>query len=96
VKRLVAVAHQASALAKCGRERVEDVHGWIEPLCESLVAAPRLIQFIGFPFKSGEDSLRRIAAFDLSSEWVGSKVFAGLLLVLFQGLFEDWLKIRSG
>jgi hypothetical protein len=96
VTRLVSVAHQSSALAKCGRERAEDIHGWIKPLGESLISAPRSIQFIGFPFKYGEDGLRRIAAFDLSSEGVGGQVFAGLLLILFQGLFEDWLKVWSG
>ena len=77
------MAHQAGALAKRGRERGEDIHGRIEPLSESLVATPRLIQFVGFPFKYGEDSSRRIAAFYLSRERVGSQIFASLLLILF-------------
>ena len=72
VTSLVAVAHQADALAKCGRERAKNIHGRIEPLCKSLIAALRLIQFIGFPFKYGEDGLRRGAGIDLCSEWVGS------------------------
>ena len=96
VTRLVSVAHQANALAKCGRERGEDIYGWIEPLSESLIAAPRLMEFVGLPFKYGEDGFGRIAGFDLSSERVGSQVFASLLLILFQGLFEDWLKVWSG
>ena len=77
------VAHQASALAKRGRESAEDIHGWIEPLSELIVATPGLIQFVGFPFKYGEDSSGRIAAFYLSSERVGKNIFAGLLLILF-------------
>jgi hypothetical protein len=98
VTRLVAEAHQNSALENYGRERAEDIQGWIEPLSESLirVAAPRSIRFVDFPFKYGEDGFRRVAACYLNSEWVGSQVFAGLVLILFQGLFEDWLKVWSG
>lgn len=92
VTRLVAAAHHANALTKCGGERGEDIHGWTEPLSESLISAPRSIQLIGFPFKYGDDGLRSIAAFDLSKEGVSSQVLAGLLLVLSQGLFEDRLK----
>ena len=77
------VAHQASALAKSGRERIEDIHGWVKPLGQSFIAAPRLIQFIGFPFKYGEDCFGRIAAVDLSSKRVGSQIFASLLFILF-------------
>ena len=96
VTRLAAVTRQADALAKCGRQCVKDIHGWIEPLSESLIAAPRLIEFVGFPFKYGEDGFGRIAGFDLSSERVGGQVFASLLLILFQGLFEDRLKVCRG
>lgn len=87
------MTHQACALAKCGRERVEDIHGRDKPLFQSLIAAPRLIQFINFPFKYGEDSFRRETVFYLDSEWVGSQVFARLLPILFQGIFEDWFEI---
>ena len=82
VMRLVAVAHRAKAFAKGGRERVEYIHSWIEPLCESLVAALRLIQFSGFPFKYGEDGFGRSTAVYFSREWVGCEVFSGLLLIL--------------
>ena len=82
------VAHQACDLAKRSRERAEDIHGWIEPLGESLVAVLALIQFIGYPLEYGEDSFGRITAIYLSSEWVGSQVFTGLLPILFQGFFE--------
>ena len=81
VTSLVAVAHRANAFAKGGRERVEDIHSWVEPLCESFIVGPRLIQFFGFPFKYGEDGFRRSAAIYFSSEWVGREVFSGLLLI---------------
>ena len=81
--------HGADALSKGGRESVEDIHSWGKPLCESLVAALRLIEFVGFPFEYGEDSFRRIAAFYLLCEGVGSEFLSGLLLVFLQGPIED-------
>ncbi len=88
--------HRANTLAKGGRERVEDIYCGVKPLGESLIAALRLIEFVGFPLKYGEDGFRRMAGFNLLGEWVGGKFFSGLLLVLFQGLVEDWLEIWSG
>ena len=87
--------HRANALTKGGRENVEDVHGWREPLCESFVAALRLIEFVGFPLKYGEDSIRMVTALDLFRERVGPKFLPGLLLVLLQRLIEDRLEIWS-
>jgi hypothetical protein len=74
------VTDQASNLAKGCRKRVDDIDGWVKPLGQPVIAAPRSVQFVSFPFKYGEDSFRRIAAFYLSREWVGSKVLPGLLL----------------
>ena len=85
-------AHRAYALAKGSRERVENIHSWIEPLSESLIAALRFIQLSGFRFKYGEDGFGRSAALYFRSEWVGSQVFPGLLLILLEGLYEDELK----
>ena len=87
--------HRAKALTKGSGESVEDVHGWRKPLCEPFIAALRLIQLIGFPFKYGEDSIRRAATFDLVRERVGSKFLPGLPLVLLQSFIEDRLKVWS-
>jgi hypothetical protein len=87
--------HRANALTKGGRESVENVHGWRKPLCESFIAALRSIQFVGFPLKYGEDSLRRSTAIDLICERVGGKFLSGLPLVLLQSLIEDRLKVWS-
>ena len=87
--------HGANALTEGRRECVEDAHGWGKPLGESFIAALRLIQFVGFLLNYGEDSIRRATAFDLVCEWMGSKFFSGLPLVLLQGLIEDRLKIWS-
>jgi hypothetical protein len=87
--------HRSNALTKGGRKSVENVHGWRKPLCQSFVAALRLIQFVGFPLEYGEDSIGRATAFDLLRERVSSKFFSGLLPVLLQSLIEDRLKVWS-
>jgi hypothetical protein len=88
--------HRTNALAEGGGQRADDIHGWLKPLDESLIAALRLIELVGFLLKYGEYSLRRITGFYLLCEWVGGKILSGLLVVLFEGLIEDWLKIWSG
>ena len=87
---------RAKASTKGSRERVEDIHGWRKPLGESLIAALRSIEIVGFPLKYGEDSFRRIASSYLLRERVGNKVFFRLLLVLFQSFIEDRLKVWIG
>ena len=88
--------HRADALTKGGREGVEDIYGWRKPLCESLIASLRSIEFVGFPFKYGEYSFRRVTAFYFLCEGVGAEFLSGLLLVFAQGPIEDWLIIRIG
>ena len=85
--------HCANTLTEGGGECVEDVDGRRKPLGESFIAALRLIEFVGFPSKYGEDSIRRATVFDLIRKRVGSKFFSSLPLVLLQSLIEDWLKI---
>ena len=88
--------HGANAFAEGGRESVEYIDGWCEPLGESFIAALRLIEFVGFPLERSENSFRRITGFYLLCKRVGSKILSGLPLVLTEGLIEDWLKIWSG
>ena len=78
---LIAGTHRTNTLSEGSRERVENIHGWSEPPGESLVAL--LIYFVGLPLKYGKDGVGRIATVYLSSQRMGSKVFAGLLFVLF-------------
>ena len=83
------MTHRSNALTKGGRESVEDIHSWREPLGESLIAASSLIEVVGLPFKYGEDSTRRNTAFNLLCEWVGRNILPGLPLVLSDGFIED-------
>ena len=76
------IAHHACGLTKGGRECMEDIHSWFEPLSESFIAVLRFIQFFGFRFKYGEDVFGGSAAVYFCSEWVASQVFPGLLLIL--------------
>ena len=85
--------HRANASAKGGRECVEDIHGWREPLGESFIVALRSIKIVGLALEHGEDRGRRITAVYLLRERVSNKVFLGLLLVLYQSSVKDWLKV---
>ena len=87
--------HNTNALTEGGRESVEDIDSGSKPLYKSFIAALRLIEFVGFPLKYGEDGVRRATALDLLRERVGCKFLPGLLLVLLQSLFQDRLKIWS-
>ena len=60
--------HRTNTRTESGRERVEDVYGRRKPLCESFVAALRLIEFVGLLFKHSEDSIRRTTAIELRCE----------------------------
>ena len=65
-----AIAHHAYDRTKGGRECIEDIDSWFEPLSESLIAFLRLIQISTFRFKYGEDGFGRSAAVYFNSEWV--------------------------
>ena len=88
--------HHPNASYKGGRECVDNVHSWREPFRESLIIVRRLIEFVGFPSKHGEDRFRGITDCYLFRERVGNEFFSGLSFVLFQGPIEYWLKIWSG
>ena len=40
------LTYQTDAPRDGGRERVEDVHGWRQPFCQSLIAAARFVEFL--------------------------------------------------
>ena len=82
VTKVNSIADHAYGWTKGGRECVEDIHSWFEPLDEPLIAFLRLIEVSGFRFKYREDVFGRSAAVYFRSEWVGSQVLPGLLLIL--------------
>ena len=88
--------HCANSLTKGSREGVDDIHSGGKPLFQSLIAALRLIHFVGLPFQYGEDRFRRTATSYLLCKRVCNKILFGLLLVLAQSLVKDGLRMGVG
>jgi len=55
----------------------------------------RLIEILDLLLKHDEDATRRIAGFELVSEWVFEKILLCAFLVLFQGIIENYLEVEG-
>ena len=53
--------YQTDATGNSGRKCVEDVHGWAQPLGQSLVAAVGFVKLLNLVLKDGEDGISRVA-----------------------------------
>ena len=73
--------YQTDATGNSGRKCVEDVHGWAQPLGQSLIATVRSVKFPNLILKDGEYGVGRVAIMQLGGKWMGEKVVLGLLLV---------------
>jgi hypothetical protein len=65
---------------------MEDVHSWVQPL---RIAALRVIELLDLLLKHGENTARRIAAFEPVGERVREKIVLRALFVRFQGIIEN-------
>ena len=68
---------------------MKNVHSWIQPFHQPLIAALRLIELLDLLLKHGENAARRIASLEPISEWVLKKVLLCAFLVRFQGIIEN-------
>ena len=73
--------HQTDATGNSGRKCVEDVHGWAQPLGQSLIATVRFVKFSNLILKDGEYGFGRVAIMQLGGKWMGEKVLFRLLLI---------------
>ena len=73
--------YQTNATGNSGRKCVEDVHGWAQPLGQSLIATVRFVKFSNLILKDGEYGFGRVAIMQLGGKWMGEKVLLRLLLV---------------
>ena len=73
--------HQTDATRNSGRKRVEDVHGWAQPLGQPLVPTGRFVEFSNLILKDGEDVGNRVAVLQLRGKRMGEEVLLCLLLV---------------
>ena len=84
--------YQTDAAGNGGRKCVEDVHGWSQPLGQSLIAGLRFVKFSDLILKDGDDGVSRVAILQLGGKRMGKKVVLGLLLVGFERNLEDSLE----
>ena len=84
--------NQTNATGNSGRKRVEDVHGWAQPLSQSLIATVRFVEFSNLILKDGEDGNSRVAVVQPGGKRMSEKVFLGLLLVGLQSSLEYCLE----
>ena len=87
--------HQTDATGNSGRKCVEDVHGWAQPLRQSLIAAVKFVIFSDLILKDGDDGVSRVASLQLGGKRMGEKVVLGLLLVGLERSLEDSLEARG-
>ena len=84
--------HQADSTGNSGRKRVEDVHGWAQPLGQPLVANVSFVEFTNLILEDGDYGVSRVAVLQLEGKRMGEEVILGLLLVGLQGSLEDILE----
>ena len=46
---------QAYTPAEGGRKRIEDAHGWVQPICQTLFTNPSLIEIAGLFLQDSQD-----------------------------------------
>ena len=80
--------YQTDATGNSGRKCVKDVHGWAQPLGQSLIATVRFVKFSNLILKDGEYGFGRVAILQLGGKWMGEKVLLRLLLVGFESSFK--------
>ena len=84
--------YQTDATGNSGRECVKDVHGWAQPLGQSLITTVRFVKFSNLILKDGEDGVSRVAILQLGGERMCDKVFLRLLLVGLDRSFKNSLE----
>ena len=87
--------YQTDATRNSGRKCVEDVHGWAQPLGQSLVAAVRFVKFSHLVLEDGEYGVSRVAILQLRGEGMGERVLLGLFLVGLERGLKVILEVRG-
>ena len=87
--------NQTDATGNSGRKCVKDVHGWAQPLGQSLVTTVRFVKCSNLILKYGEDGISRVAILQLGGKWMRQKVLLGLFLVGLDRGLEDRLEGRG-
>ena len=72
---------QAYTPAEGGRKRIEDAHGWVQPICQTLFTNPSLIELAGLFLQDSQDGRRSVTCLQPGGKWMCDKVLLCPLLV---------------
>ena len=84
--------YQTRASGNSGGKRVEDVHGWTQPLGQSHISTVRFVKLTNLILKDDDYGGSRVASLQLGGKRMGEKILLGLLLVGLYGSLEDGLE----
>ena len=84
--------YQTRASGNSGGKRVEDVHGWAQPLGQSHISTVRFVKLTNLILKDDDYGVSRVACLQLGGKRMCEEVLLGLLLVGPQGSLEDSLE----
>lgn len=84
--------YQADTFSKGSRKCAQDVHSWVQPLSQPLVATVSLVEYPNLILKHSKDSASGVARLQLGGKWMCNEVFLGLAFVRFQGSIENSLE----
>ena len=71
---------------------MKDVHSWVQPF---RTVALRLIELLDLLLKHGENAAGRTTGLEPVGEWVLKEIVFCALLVYFQRIIENQLKVRG-
>ena len=86
---------QTNTASDDSRKRAEDIDGGIQPLCQFVIGAGRLVEPGNLLVKYTENGVWRMTGLEFDEERMGTEVFLCLLLVSFDGAVEDGLIVRG-
>ena len=75
--------YQANTYSKGLREGIKDIDCWVEPTCQPVVGASRLVEVLDLLLKYSKNGGRRIAGLELGGEGMREKVLLCLPFVRF-------------
>ena len=84
--------YQTRASGNSGGKRVEDVHGWTQPLGQSHISTVRFVKLTNLILKDDDYGGSRVASLQLGGKRMGEKILLGLLLVGLYDSLEDSLE----
>jgi hypothetical protein len=83
-------AYQANTFSKSFGKGVQDSHGWVKPLRQSIVIS---LEYLDLLMNEGENGAGRGTVLELSDKWMRKEIVLGTFFVDLQGIVENQLEI---